>query len=147
MSHLTHVKNVFTRKDLLLDALRRVKFGIVIEEPGRVRFYAGDSAIADIVAKLQHYDLGFVLQFTTSGEAYKMMDDDEDAYTFMDGKANCCYVPICDFWNGEVEAVFGKNLCELNAVYYSLLLCESIDNISQTTITDTEDKILVTIEI
>jgi hypothetical protein len=144
MSHLTHVKNVFTRKDLLLESLSR--FGhVTIEEPGRVRFYGQKSVKADIVAKLKNYDLGFIRQPLTPVESLRMQDESEDSYEFV--SAVSAYTPVCDFWNGEVEAEFGKNLCELNAIYYSLLLCESVDNISQTTIKNTDDKILITIEI
>ena len=142
MSHLTKVKNVFTRKDLLLEVL--ADMGVTVTEPGSVRFYGGRQEIADIVAVLGSYDLGFRLERQLPTTA--MIDADESTCDV--DVATTAYVPVCDFYNGEVEGRFGRNLCQLNARYYQKLLQQSQDlAVAVPTFEDTKDYVLVTLEI
>jgi hypothetical protein len=145
MSHLTYLKNVFTRKDLLLEALR--SFDVTIEEPGRIRYWNAHAVEASLVAKLKDYDLGFTLQELTA-DASAMIRDESEQLADFSGAARMVYVPTYDDWNGEVERKFGPNLCLLNQRYYELLLQEEAAlQGGFVRVADTENEILVTLEV
>ena len=141
MSHITRVQNVFVRKDLLLEALKT--FGVQVFEHGMVRYWAGNSVRADIVARLHAYDLGFVLESAQARTAHDLSDQSEPVLSM----PTQAYVPLYDSWNGEVEDMFGPNLCQLNARYYTRLLEQCEEACGPVQVEETQDSIILTVEV
>jgi len=140
MSHLTRIRNVYTRKDLLIAALLR--FTPIVEESADGRYWGGRTAKGDIVAKLGQYDLIFQL-VAPSSDVSMVRDHSETAIEVP--AVTSVYQPSFDTWNGEVQAVFGKNLCRLNAEYYSALLAEQSQGYPVISRHETDDEIVVTL--
>lgn len=146
MSHLTHVKNVFARRDLLLSALHELD--VVVEEPGYVRYWNGQRQGADIVARMDSIgvDVGFALQDLKAGDACMTLDESE----YSDGSSpNKVYVPVYDqYYESHISPILGRNLCLVNQGYYRAMLEEeAFMNGGTVSVQETQNEVLVTLEI
>ena len=146
MSHLTHVQNVFVRRDLLLKALEAL--GVPVQEPGEVRYWGGQVSRADIVARLDRIgvDVGFVLRNLTRESAHLTLDESE----YSDGGAPTqAYTPVYDqYYESRISEILGKNLCLVHQGYYKAMLEEeAFMNGGTVSVEETPTEILVTLEI